>query len=139
VVAPIRAGDQLHALGTGGDADPDVRANRSSGSLTLTAFHAGSGDCVRLEYARRRRPDQARPSDVDIFNLPAMGNDGRRRHGLGSAFKQGLGRWLDEVVRPKHVGVAVVTHIDGDHIEGMLCALKEGSAALRPFSGPGMR
>jgi hypothetical protein len=42
VVAPIRAGDQLHALGTGGDADPDVRANRSKrGSLTLTASTPG--------------------------------------------------------------------------------------------------
>ena len=81
--------------------------------MTLTAFHAACGDCLCLEYA---------------------GEDGRPRQllvdgGLGSAFKQGLGTWLDEAVRPKHVDVAVVTHIDGDHIEGMLCALKEGRLA----------
>jgi beta-lactamase superfamily II metal-dependent hydrolase len=80
------------------------------GSVTLTAFHAACGDCLCLEYA---------------------GNDGRSRQllidgGLGSAFKQGLGMWLDEAVRPKHVDVAVVTHVDGDHIEGMLYALREG-------------
>lgn len=59
--------------------------------MSLTAFHAESGDRLCLEYA---------------------GKDGRPRQrlvdgGLGSAFKRGLGTWLDEAVRPKHLDVAV--------------------------------
>jgi hypothetical protein len=77
--------------------------------VTLTALPAACGDCLLLDYT---------------------GGDGRPRRllvdgGLGSAFDRGLGSILGAAGTPTTVDVAVVTHIDLDHIEGTIRALRD--------------
>jgi hypothetical protein len=85
--------------------DPQPRA---AASVTLTAMPAACGDCLLLDYS---------------------GDDGPHRilvdGGLGSAYERGLGTLLDPAGSPTRVDIAVVTHIDLDHIEGVLRALKD--------------
>ncbi|MFZ0157894.1 MAG: CHAT domain-containing protein [Kineosporiaceae bacterium] len=82
---------------------------RGSATVTVTAVHAACGDCLLLDY---------------------IGDDGVAHRilvdgGLGSAFGSGLGRVLGPPGSPTVVDVAVVTHIDGDHIAGVIQALRE--------------
>jgi len=92
-------------------AEPVVRSS-SSGRETvrLTAMHAGCGDCLLLEYTDGR--EQAHRILID--------------GGLGTAFDEGLGRRLGTSDSPTAVDIAVVTHVDGDHIEGIIRALRDG-------------
>ena len=101
--APMGAVDVLEAPPIGTSAP-------GAGAVTLTALTAACGDCLLLEYT---------------------GNDGQPRRvlidgGLGSAFDRGLGSMLGAAGTPTKVDVAVVTHVDLDHIEGMIRALREG-------------
>ncbi len=99
------------AAAAGRDAPPtgDIPA-RSSAAVNLTALPAACGDCLVLEYT---------------------GNDGQPHRvlvdgGLGSAFDRGLGSLLGPAGTPTKVDVAVVTHVDLDHIEGTIRALRDG-------------
>ena len=87
---------------------------RSDGSgaapVQVTALHAACGDCLLLDYTDNTRT----PHRILI--------DG----GLESAFDTGLGRELGPPSAPTRVDIAVVTHVDRDHIEGVIRALGEG-------------
>jgi CHAT domain len=93
------------------DAPPigDVPA-RGSATLILTALTAACGDCLVLDYTG----DDGKPRRVLV--------DG----GLGSAFDRGLGSLLGAAESPTKVDVAVVSHVDLDHIEGTIRALHDG-------------
>ncbi len=92
------------------DAPPtDGVPARSSAEVNLTALPAACGDCLVLDYT---------------------GTDGRPRRvlvdgGLGSAFDRGLGSLLGPAGNPTKVDLAVVTHVDLDHIEGTIRALRD--------------
>jgi hypothetical protein len=84
--------------------------------VTLTAFPAACGDCLQVQY---------------------VGDDGPHTilvdGGLGSAFGRGLGTRLGRAPSPTTFDVAVVTHIDLDHIEGVLRALGDGRLDAKDF------
>jgi hypothetical protein len=84
-------------------------AGRGSATVRLTAVHAACGDCLLLDYTG----DDGTPHRILV--------DG----GLGSAFDTGLGRELGPPGSPTDVDIAVVTHVDGDHIAGVIRALRE--------------
>ncbi|MET0663137.1 MAG: CHAT domain-containing protein, partial [Ilumatobacteraceae bacterium] len=102
--APVKVADRLGAPSTGNAPASDA------GAVNLTALTAACGDCLLLDYTG----DDGRPRRLLI--------DG----GLGSAFDRGLGSMLGAAGTPTKVDVAVVTHVDLDHIEGMLRALRDG-------------
>jgi len=82
---------------------------RGDASVELKAFPAGCGECLLLEYT---------------------GNDGAKHRilvdgGLGSAFDAGVGTVLAPGGAVKRVDIAVITHVDGDHLEGVLRALED--------------
>ena len=77
--------------------------------VRLTAVHAACGDCLLLDYT----------DDTGVTHRILV--DG----GLGSAFEKGLGREIGSPDEPTAVDVAVVTHVDRDHIEGVIRALQE--------------
>lgn len=91
------------------DASPVTQ--RPAGGLSITAFPASCGDCLLLEW------------DVDGSTHRIL-VDG----GLDSAYPGGLGAFIATLPdRRMDVDVAVVTHIDLDHISGMITALRSGS------------
>jgi beta-lactamase superfamily II metal-dependent hydrolase len=92
-----------------GDAAPASHAQRGEASVELKAFPARSGECLLLEYT---------------------GNDKAKHRilvdgGLLSAFDDGIGTVLAPVGSVAKVDVAVVTHVDRDHLEGVLRALED--------------
>jgi beta-lactamase superfamily II metal-dependent hydrolase len=90
----------------------DVTAAAPPSGVSLTAFTAGYGDCLLVEYA-----------DVDGLARRLL-VDG----GLASAYDTGLGRLIaDQPAGRLTVEAAVVTHVDIDHISGTLRALRDGS------------
>jgi beta-lactamase superfamily II metal-dependent hydrolase len=98
-------------VSTPATAEPVVRSSPSGReTVQLTAMHAGCGDCLLLEYTDGR--EQGHRILID--------------GGLGSAFDEGLGRRLGTSDAPTAVDIAVVTHVDSDHIEGIIRALREG-------------
>jgi len=76
--------------------------------VRLTAVHAACGDCLRLDYT----------DDEQVARRILV--DG----GLGSAFDKGLGLELGPSEAPTAADVVVVTHVDRDHIEGVIRALE---------------
>jgi hypothetical protein len=74
--------------------------------VRLTAVHAACGDCLRLDYT----------DDEQVARRILV--DG----GLGSAFDKGLGLELGPSEAPTAADVVVVTHVDRDHIEGVIRA-----------------
>ncbi|MEZ5256968.1 MAG: hypothetical protein R2705_08790 [Ilumatobacteraceae bacterium] len=80
------------------------------------------------------------PDPVTVRVLPArcgdclvveMGPSGARRRflvdgGLKSIYDEGLGAYLTSDASPPHFDLAVVTHIDRDHIDGVIEALAAG-------------
>lgn len=89
---------------------PPVTPGAASG-LSLTAFPASCGDCLLLQW------------DVDGA-AHRMLVDG----GMDSAYPGGLGAFIATLPdRRLDVDVAVVTHIDLDHISGMITALRSGN------------
>ena len=85
------------------------RSRRGDASVELKAFPAKSGECLLLEYT---------------------GNDKAKHRilvdgGLRSAFDDGVGTVLAPVESMTRVDVAVVTHVDRDHLEGVLRALED--------------
>jgi hypothetical protein len=103
-------GDTLAVERTTPPAPVDGSGGRSPTAITLTAFHAACGDCLQVSYTG---PDGS-PHRLLV--------DG----GLGTAFDKGLGAVLGPPNQPTSVDVAVVTHVDGDHIEGVLRAFNDG-------------
>lgn len=87
----------------------DDTDGRSPTTTTLTAYHAACGDCLQVDYSGT----DGKPHQLLI--------DG----GLGTAFDDGLGTMLGPPGQPTSVDLAVVTHVDGDHIEGILRAFKD--------------
>jgi beta-lactamase superfamily II metal-dependent hydrolase len=80
-------------------------------TVQLTAFPAGCGDALLLEYDVRGRSHRVLV-------------DG----GLGSAYERGLGAHIERDHGGRlHVDVAVVTHVDLDHIEGVIDAVAAGA------------
>ena len=87
-----------------------ARVHAVASGVSVTAFPAGCGDCLLIEW------------------------DGATGHhrllvdgGMASALDEGLGRYA--TARPEGrlvVDVAVVTHIDLDHIGGMIVAIRDG-------------
>ncbi len=82
---------------------------RGSATVRLTVVHAACGDCLLLDYTG---------TDGTPYRILVDG-------GLGSAFDRGLARQLGPPGSPTAVDIAVVTHIDGDHIAGVIRALRE--------------
>ena len=77
-------------------------------AVTVRALPARCGDCLVVEYSSTG----SRPHRILI--------DG----GLKGSFGEGLGRYLSESAdQPTEFDIAVVTHIDLDHIEGVIEAL----------------
>jgi beta-lactamase superfamily II metal-dependent hydrolase len=95
-------------------AEPTATDDRSArprlDEISLTAFPAGCGDALLIEYGKRT---SRRRILVD--------------GGLGSAYERGLGAYI--AAQPGSVldvDLAVVTHIDLDHIEGVVEAIGKG-------------
>jgi CHAT domain-containing protein/beta-lactamase superfamily II metal-dependent hydrolase/tetratricopeptide (TPR) repeat protein len=79
--------------------------------LNLIAFPAACGDCLLLEWG----------ADGGTHRILVDG-------GMDSAYSIGLGAFIATLPdRRMEVDVAVVTHIDLDHISGMITALRSGS------------
>ena len=79
--------------------------------LNLIAFPAACGDCLLLEWE----------VDGDRHRILVDG-------GMDSAYAVGLGAFIATLPdRRMEVDIAVVTHIDLDHISGMITALRSGS------------
>jgi hypothetical protein len=88
-------------------------------AVTVTALPAACGDCLVVEYAGADGPHR-------------LVVDG----GLSSAYERGLGAYLAGVVAdgahgpgPAAADVLVVTHVDRDHIDGAIRALRDGHLA----------
>lgn len=84
-------------------------SGRAQPTVTLTAYHAACGDCLQIDY---------QGTDDGPHRLLVDG-------GLGTAFDTGIGSVLGPPDQPTTVDVAVVTHVDGDHIEGILRAFRD--------------
>ena len=108
-VAPADPSNPAGESPVGDETAGGRRTQRGDASVELKAFPARSGECLLLEYT---------------------GND-RAKHrilvdgGLGSAFDDGVGTVLAPVGSVTRVDVAVVTHVDRDHLEGVLRALED--------------
>jgi beta-lactamase superfamily II metal-dependent hydrolase len=87
-------------------APPTARAAETAVTVTVTALPAGSGDCLVLEYR----------GAGEVHRLLVDG-------GLGAAYDSGLGAYLQRDGAPFTVDAAVVTHVDLDHIQGVIKAL----------------
>ncbi len=80
-------------------------------AVTVRALPARCGDCIVIEYGSTEH----RPFRILV--------DG----GLKGSYNDGLGKYLSESVdQPTTFDVVVVTHIDLDHIEGVIEALDRG-------------
>lgn len=90
---------------------------RSQVAAQVTALPAARGECLLLEYTG------------------ATGEQHRilLDGGLRSAFGRGLGSVLGPTGAPTSVDVAVITHVDGDHIEGVIEALRSGRLVAADF------
>jgi beta-lactamase superfamily II metal-dependent hydrolase len=77
--------------------------------VQVTALPAACGDCLVVEYS----------SDSGSHRLLVDG-------GLSSKYDEGLGAYLAGGERPPVFDVVVVTHVDRDHIDGVIRALDEG-------------
>lgn len=78
-------------------------------TVTVRALPAKCGDCLVVEYGSTG----SRPYRILV--------DG----GLKGSFDEGLGKYLkDSVDQPTEFDIVVVTHIDLDHIEGVIQALE---------------
>lgn len=87
---------------TGTDTDP---TRRRAAGVTLTAYPAARGDCLAVEYT------------ADTGDRHVLLVDG----GLKSTYADGLQGFLRGADgRPRAVDTVVVTHVDADHIEGVL-------------------
>ena len=75
--------------------------------VRLTALPAACGDCLVVEYG----------SGADVHRILIDG-------GLSSKFEIGLGAYLAASAGGPQFDVAVVTHVDRDHIDGMILALR---------------
>jgi beta-lactamase superfamily II metal-dependent hydrolase len=79
-------------------------------SVKLTALPAACGDCLVVEYR----------SDSGVHRMLIDG-------GLNSKFEIGLGAYLSASAdQPSEFDVVVVTHVDRDHIDGVIRALDGG-------------
>lgn len=77
--------------------------------VRLTSLPAACGDCLVIEYGSGSRPHR-------------LLVDG----GLGSKYDEGLGAFLSSAPAPMHFDVVVCTHVDRDHIDGIIRALRDG-------------
>ena len=90
----------------------DAAAAAPPSGASLTAFTAGYGDCLLVEY----------PDGEGITRRLLV--DG----GLASAYETGLGLLIaDQPAGRLTVEAAIVTHVDIDHISGTIRALRDGS------------
>ena len=84
-------------------------AARTTGSVRLTALAAACGDCLVVEYE----------SEAELHRILIDG-------GLGSKYEVGLAPHLAATVgNPVQFDVVIVTHVDRDHIDGVVRALRE--------------
>lgn len=92
----------------------------ATGGIELTAFPAACGDCLVIEY-------------------PAAGTTHRILidGGLGAQYEAGLGAFLTAPGESGEFDLVVVTHIDRDHIDGVISATAAGhlSSADTWFNG----
>ncbi|MGH9132869.1 MAG: CHAT domain-containing protein, partial [Ilumatobacteraceae bacterium] len=94
------------------DYDPGTRAAPVGGRASLTAFSAGHGDCLLVEYP-----------DID-GTLRRLLVDG----GLDTAYDNGLGRMIaSQPSHPLALDTVIVTHVDVDHIGGAIRAFADNS------------
>jgi beta-lactamase superfamily II metal-dependent hydrolase len=81
----------------------------SPASVRLTALPAACGDCLVLEYE----------SGSAAHRILIDG-------GLGSKYDEGLAPHLAATAgRPMHFDIVIVTHVDRDHIDGVIRALRD--------------
>ena len=91
-------------------ATASTRVHTVASSVSLTAFPAGCGDCLLIEW------DGAAGHHRMLI-------DG----GMASALDEGVGRYAAALPEARLVvDVAVVTHIDLDHIGGAIAAIRAG-------------
>jgi beta-lactamase superfamily II metal-dependent hydrolase len=84
-------------------------AARTTGSVRLTALAAACGDCLVVEYE----------TEAALHRILIDG-------GLGSKYEVGLAPHLAATVGdPVQFDVVIVTHVDRDHIDGVVRALRE--------------
>ncbi len=75
--------------------------------VRLTALPAACGDCLVVEYG----------SGSDVHRILIDG-------GLGSKYEVGLGPHLAASAGEPPFDVVIVTHVDRDHIDGVIRALR---------------
>jgi beta-lactamase superfamily II metal-dependent hydrolase len=104
------------AVAAGEGAPLPARTRRQAGQVEVVALPAGRGDCLWVDYR-------------NAAGHHRMLIDG----GIGSAYAGGLGSYLSGIGGggPTDVDILVVTHIDLDHIEGAIEAVKSGAVTCR--------
>ncbi|MGE0729385.1 MAG: CHAT domain-containing protein [Acidimicrobiia bacterium] len=100
----IDADEQIRILHLPEDAGA---ASRHQGEVVLRALPAGPGDCLIIDY----------PGDDRHHRLLIDG-------GIGTSYSNGLGAEL--AATDAAIDAAIVTHVDADHIEGVLRAARAG-------------
>ncbi|MEP7115923.1 MAG: hypothetical protein ABI862_21840, partial [Ilumatobacteraceae bacterium] len=75
--------------------------------IRLTALPAACGDCLVVEYG----------SGSDVHRILIDG-------GLGSKYEVGLGPHLGGPTGEPQFDIVIVTHVDRDHIDGVIHALR---------------
>ena len=104
--------DTLDFLGTS-DSRQSEQVNTTATSASeiapvrLTALPAACGDCLVIEYG----------SGTDVHRILVDG-------GLSSKYEVGLGAYLAASAGGPQFDVVVVSHVDRDHIDGVILALR---------------
>ena len=82
--------------------------------IRLTALPAACGDCLVVEYG----------SGSDVHRILIDG-------GLGSKYDVGLGAHLAASAGEPQFDIVIVTHVDRDHIDGVIHALPRAAPPIR--------
>jgi hypothetical protein len=85
----------------------DGKAAPATAPVRLTALPAACGDCLVVEYG----------SGSDVHRILIDG-------GLGSKYDVGLGAHLSASAGEPQFDIVIVTHVDRDHIDGVIHALR---------------
>src|SRR6185295_9195515 len=85
----------------------NAKGSAEAGGVRLTALPAACGDCLVVEYG----------SGSDVHRILIDG-------GLGSKYEVGLGAHLAASAGEPQFDIVIVTHVDRDHIDAVIHALR---------------